>query len=189
MADDFLGDRRSGLENAFFAKKDAILRQLLAEADEVKTRRDTLSMASGIRDEAVLDRLLANNVTGATLVALSLVPLVAVAWADGNLDDRERSAILSGAEHSGLDRQHESYRLFEGWLARMPPPELLDTWKAYVSGLAATLDDDARLALKTEILGRARLIAEVAGGFLGMGQKVSASEAAVLGELERAFAA
>lgn len=189
MADDFLGDRKAGLENAFFAQQDAILRRRLGEADEIKTRREMLSATSGIKDTAVLDKLLAQNVTGATLAALSLVPLVVVAWADGSLDERERSAILSGAEQAGLDKQHASYQLFEGWLTRRPPPELVATWREYVSALSATLTDDARHALKSELLGRARTVAEAAGGFMGMGQKVSAAEAAVLGELEQAFAA
>jgi hypothetical protein len=187
MADDFLGDRKAGLENAFFAQQDTILRRRLGEADEIKTRRETLSAASGIKDNTILDKLLAQNVTGATIAALPLVPLVAVAWADGSLDERERSAILSRAKQAGFDKQHESYQLIQGWLERMPPPELVATWREYVSALFATLTDDARHALKSEILGGARTIAEVAGGFMGMGQKVSAAEAAVLRKLERAF--
>lgn len=189
MPNDFLGDRKVGLEEAFFAQQDAILRRRLGEMDETKARKESLAAASGIKDATVLDKLLAQNVTGATLMALSLVPLVVVAWADGSLDERERAAILSGAEQAGLGKEHASYQLFEGWLARKPPPELVATWREYVSALSATLTDDARQALRSEFLGRARTVAEAAGGFLGMGQKVSAAEAAVLGELEQAFGA
>jgi len=189
MSNDFLGDRKVGLEEAFFAQQDAILRRRLGEAGEANARREALSAASGIRNDAVLDKLLAQKVTGATLAALSLVPLVVVAWADGSLDDRERSAILLAAEQGGLGKEHASYQLFEGWLARKPPPELVATWREYVSALSATLTDHAREALKLELLGRARTVAEATGGFMGMGQKVSAAEAAVLGELEQAFGA
>ena len=187
MADTFQDDRRAGLENAFFAKQDAVLRQRLGEADEIKKRKETLSAASGIKDDTVLHRLMAQNVTGATLAALSLAPLVVMAWADGNLDEKERSVIMSGAKQAGLDKQHASYQLFEGWLAKMPPPELMATWKAYVSALSATLTDDARLTPTSEILGQAREIAEAAGGFMGIGHKMSAAEASTPGELERAF--
>ena len=189
MSNDFLGDRRTGLEDAFFAQQDAILRRRLGEAGEATARKDALSAASGITDGAVLDKLLAQNVTGATLAALSLVPLVVVAWADGSLDDRERSAILSAAEQAGLGKGHASYQLFESWLTRKPPPELVATWREYVSALSATLTDQARGALKLELLGRAWTVAEAAGGFKGMGQKVSAAEGVVLGELEQAFGA
>lgn len=187
MTDEFLGDRRIGLENAFFAKQDAILRRRLGEMDETKAKKQALSVASGIKDEAVLEELLALNITSATLAALSLVPLVVVAWADGSVDEKERSAALSSAEQSGLAKQDVSYQLFEGWLARKPPPELMAAWTEYVSALSATLTDGARRALRSELLGRARAVAEATGGFMGVGPRVSVAEKAVLDALERAF--
>lgn len=59
-------------------------------------------MGSSIKDTAVLDKSLAQKITSATLAALSLVPLAAVAWADRGGHDRERAAILSGAETTVL---------------------------------------------------------------------------------------
>ena len=44
-----------------------------------------------------------------------------------------------------------------------------------------------RRAFKAEFLGRARSIAEAAGGFLGLGKKVSTPEQSVLDELDRAI--
>lgn len=187
MSGDFLGDRKAGLENAFFAQQDALLRRQLGEKDDTKTRKAELSTASGITDDAVLTHLLTQNITGATLAALSLVPLVVVAWADGGIDDKERAAVLAGAEQAGLGKGHASYQLFEGWLAKKPAPDLLATWKQYVTALSATLTPDARQSLKTELLGRARSVAEATGGFLGIGQKVSPAEAAALDDLEAAF--
>ncbi|MFT8246623.1 hypothetical protein [Roseomonas sp. BN140053] len=187
MAADFLDDRKAGLENAFFAEQDARLLQRLREADETKARKEALSVASGIKDDAVLEKLLTLNITSVTLTALTLVPLVLVAWADGSIDAKERSAVLAGAEHSGLSKEDASYQLFEGWLARKPAPELTATWKEYIRALSATLTDDARQALKSGILSRARGVAEAAGGFMGIGQKISAAEAAVLDDLERQF--
>ena len=46
---------------------------------------------------------------------------------------------------------------------------------------------DVKNALKRDLLGRARSVAEAAGGFLGFGSKVSQSEQAILDELEQAF--
>ena len=50
-----------------------------------------------------------------------------------------------------------------------------------------TLRESARGALKEDLLGRARAVAEAAGGLLGFGNKVSKSEQAVLDDLEEAF--
>jgi hypothetical protein len=41
--------------------------------------------------------------------------------------------------------------------------------------------------LKQDLLGRARGVAEAAGGFLGLGKRISSAEQAVLTELEQAF--
>jgi hypothetical protein len=49
------------------------------------------------------------------------------------------------------------------------------------------LPAQVREALRPDVLGRAREVAEAAGGFLGLGSKVSDDERRVLGELERAL--
>ena len=184
---EFLGDRRVALEEAFFAKQNEALRQRLREKDEARLKKEAFSAASGITDDVVLEKLIALNIGGDTLAALSLVPLVAVAWADGGIDSKERNAVLSGAAEVGVSDQDASYQLLDRWLAEQPSPELLATWKDYISALSATLSQEFRRALKEQLLGRARTVAEAAGGFMGVGRKVSISEENVLEELEAAF--
>ncbi len=53
--------------------------------------------------------------------------------------------------------------------------------------MAAKLDDAGVQALRADLLGRARRVAEAAGGFLGLGRRVSAAEQAVLERLAAAF--
>ncbi len=187
MPSDFLSDRKAGLENAFFAKQDLELRRRMAENDTKKARKAALMEVSGIRDDSVLDTLLGLNVTSETLAVMSLVPLVVVAWADGTLESRERSAVLRAAEDAGVGRQSPSYDLLDGWLGKRPPPDLITAWKQYVTAVTATLDGSARMALRTEIVGRARSVAEAAGGFLGLTGRVSDTEQRVLEQLEAAF--
>ncbi|MCW8088451.1 hypothetical protein [Sabulicella glaciei] len=189
MSEDFLAGRKKGLEDAFFAEQDALLRRRLREADETGSRRKALSSASGITDHATLERLEALGITGETAAALSLIPLVAIAWADGRIEERERAAALSGAEGLGLTKGDPGYQMFEGWLTRQPSPDLLMSWKAYIGALVPTLGQDARDALRGALLGHARAVAEAAGGFLGLGSKISEAEQSVLADLERAFAA
>ena len=187
MSDDILGDRRSALEAEFFRKQDAALLKRLQETSDAKQRKEAFAAASGIKDEAVLDKLVAMNISADTLTALSLVPLVTVAWADGEIDDKERSAVLSGAAASGIRPSDVSYAMLEQWLRTRPPAELLSTWKAYIGALTPTLSPDARQSLKSSLISRARGVAEATGGFLGLGRKVSDAEANVLKDLERAF--
>lgn len=188
MADELLGDRRKALEEEFFARQNEKLRRELREKQEGKARRDALAAASGIGDGKMLDQIVALGVDAGTLAALSLVPLVEVAWADGSIDAKERSAVLGAAEKQGFGRGTPAYGLLEGWLGERPRPELMTTWREYAGAVARSLSDDARRALRDEILGRARAVAEAAGGILGLGAKVSKAEEAVLKELDRAFA-
>ena len=187
MSNEFLGDRKKALEDSFFAKESEKLRRELAEKEAMQANRDALSEASGITDDAVLQHLIALDIGSDTLVALSLVPLVEVAWADGNVDDKERQAILAAAEGAGLDKKGASGQLLNRWLAKKPDREVLATWKEYVSALSETLSGERRDALKQGLLSRARTVAEASGGVLGLGSKVSKSEQEVLDEFEQVF--
>jgi hypothetical protein len=187
MGEETLGDRRRVLEEAFFAEENEKLLQRLRQADAAKSRKAALAAASGIADDAVLDRLVALGVDGGTVAALALVPLVMVAWADGGIDDRERDAVLAGAAEAGLGRQDAASQLLDRWLRERPPGDLLAAWTDYTRAVSAALDGPTRARLQADVLGRARRVAEAAGGFLGVGRKVSAAEDAVLKRLEGAF--
>lgn len=188
MSEEFLGDRRKALEEEFFAKQNQRLLRQLRETTTLTAQKEALAAALGITDDAVLEQLMALNLSSETLAALSLVPLVEVAWADGGVDTKEHNALLAAAEQAGLSKGSASYQLLDGWLKERPSPELLAAWKAYVAALSRTLNDHDKQALKRDLLGHARSVAEAAGGFLGLGKKISSAEQAVLTELEQAFA-
>ena len=188
MSEEFLGERRKALEEAFFAQHNQRLLQQFRKTMAAKATQEALAAASGITDAAVLEQLAAVDLSSETMAALSLVPLVEVAWADGRLDAKERSALLAAAEQAGLSQDSASYRLLEAWFRERPSPKLLAAWKAYVAGLLRTLDVHAQHVLKQDLLGRARVVAEAAGGFLGLGTRISSAEQAVLKELEQALA-
>lgn len=181
-----LTDRKKALEEQFFARQERELRERVqAEAAE-KERRQALAEASGIRDPALLDRLAALELDGGTIAALGLVPLVEVAWADGSLHERERTAVLRSAEDAGVTQGSSAHDLLESWLEHRPGPELLEAWKRYVQSLAENLDEAERRALRHDLLSRSRAVAEAAGGMLGLG-KVSDAEEAMIRDLESAF--
>lgn len=182
-----LGERKKALEEQFFARQEKELRERVRREQAAKARREALAEASGIHDEAVLDRLAALELDGETVAALSLVPLVEVAWADRALHAAERAAVLRAARESGVAPDSAAWVLLESWLETRPDAALLTAWEGYVEALVAGLDPQERRALRHELLDRARAVAEAAGGFLGVG-KVSEAETAMLARLERAFA-
>lgn len=181
-------ERGKSLEEAFFKKQHAEQLEKLRRKQAQAEAREALAAASGISDDTeLLDRLAALGIRAETLAALTLIPLVEVAWADGKMDANERNAILRGAESSGIEPGSPSHVLLEIWTRDRPAPELMASWKGYIGALAGELSADQRWHLEEKIVGRARSVAESAGGFLGLGRKVSAEEERVLGELERAF--
>jgi hypothetical protein len=188
MGEEFLGERKRALEEAFFARENERLRQRLIDADTDRSRKAALAAASGITDEKVLDRLAGLGLGTDTLAALALVPLVAVAWADGSIDRTERAAVLDAAKQAGIGGQGAGQELLDRWLGERPPAALLDAWMDYTRAICAGLGTSERAALRDELLGRARRVAEATGGFLGLSSPISDAEAAVLAKLEGAFA-
>ena len=97
------------------------------------------------------------------------------------------AAILAAADSVGITPESESYALLDHWLKKAPPDKLLEAWESYVAVLSETLTPDARQTLRTDVIERARQVATAAGGFLGMGRKISSSEREVLARLEKSF--
>jgi len=188
VEDKGLAERRKSLEEDFFAKENERLRVELRDRRERESLKAGLRLA-GITSDPLLDRLIDLGIAGEAVAALGLVPLVAVAWADGTVDDRERDAVLRAARDAGLAEDQPGFQLLRGWLAHAPEAHLLEVWGEYVRALCAELEPDRQREFREQLLGRTRAVAEAAGGFLGLTSKISAREQAVIAELERAFGA
>ncbi len=181
-----LRERGESLEEAFFRNMDRQLIEELRTKKEREEQIDELAAASGIEHREVLGALLDAGVHSETLVAVGLAPLIEVAWADHAMDSGERAAILRAAEASGVTEGSPAAGLLAAWLERRPGIELMEAWKGYAAALIAELDEPSTAAVREDILGRARAVAEAAGGFLGIGS-VSAEEKRVLADLESAL--
>jgi hypothetical protein len=186
VSEEFLDERRDALENEFFHKEDQKKIEHLKEGLSKQSTKEELRKASGMSDDAVLDQLVSLGLTGKTVAALSLVPLIWVAWADGTIQDNERVAILNGAHGKGLEEGTPGYALLESWLAKQPDDKLFSAWETYIKTLAAQLNDEQNRLLRTQIVNFARVVAESAGGFLGIG-RVAGSEEKVLSRISAAF--
>lgn len=187
MPDDLLGNRARTLEDRFFLEQDRILIEKHRELKRMQESRQALSAVSGVTNEKVLQRLVELDIQAETLASLAVVPLVEVAWADGRIDDREREAIKRASAESGLAKGSPDFELLDRWLSHRPGPELLEAWHHYVQGLCELLTPEEKEALRADFVGRARRVAEAAGGFLGLTSGVSAGEQRILDRLDSAF--
>lgn len=186
--DDPLKERGLSLEEQFFVKQNADLVARLRATQERDAARVQMKAAAGIEDPAVLDVLLDQGVTAGTFAAFALAPLVAVAWADRKLEDKERAAILAEASKSGVAPGSAEYELLQGWLTQEPPGTLMSTWASYAQAVAGQLSSGQRAEFREALLRRANAVADAAGGFAGMGKK-SAEEQRVLDAIAAALPA
>lgn len=186
MTDELFGERGRALEEEFFKRQNAELLAAMRAKLETERAKKELANTAGMTDEQVLARLLDAGVTPATLTAIAVVPLVAVAWADGKLEEVERNQVLRYART--LEIGAEATSLLTSWLVAEPEPALFDTWLEYVRNLLPRLDQPARDELKATTCMRAAAVAEAAAGEpYGVGRQVSPEEKQVLRRVEAAF--
>ncbi len=182
-----LESEQSALGDAFFQGEADAQRQRLQLALEEAEARSQIAEATGIHDEKVLAELAGLGIRVETLSALSLFPLVHVAWADGEMDERERAAVLEAAAVAGLESDSIPYRLLEIWTLERPPEDMLIAWKAFVGALKHELREDETENLARNLLGRAERVAKAAGDALDRSPHVSGVEREALDELQEVF--
>lgn len=183
---EFLFERGRRLEDAFFQKRDAELLARQRELEKMKHTQKALAEVSGITNPEILKRLVELDIAPAVLASLAVIPLVEVAWADGEIHADERQAIHDTVATLDTGKAKIDTALLESWLSHKPPKQLLDAWLHYVTGLCEVLTPAQRDELRRSWIDRAAKVAGAAGGFLGLG-KVSAGEKAVIEKMDRAF--
>jgi len=179
---------RSGsesLEDAFFsADNQALLAELRVKSGPAG-RKDRLREVVKIKDDAFVTRLDTLGLEPQTILAVVLIPLVFVAWADGKLDEREKKAILAAARDRGVAAEETGRRLLASALEHPPDPKLLVLWKRFAKRLWGRFTADERWQMRKHVLHSAREVAEAAGGMLGITSRISAAERKVLEEMEK----
>ncbi len=188
MDEELFGERRRALEEEFFRKQNEELLASMRAKSEAVHVRDALRSMVGTTDDLLVAHIMELGMTAATLTAIAVLPLVAIAWADGTLEDAERDQILRDSSVAELGEPART--LLTGWLDTAPENELLETWVEYIQSLLPRLDPSARESLKATTLARATLVAEAAGGGpYRMGRRTSSEEQSILQKIEAAFEA
>ena len=181
-----LAARERWLEAAFFRKVDVKI------LDDMRSRMakdqaiERLASDTGIHDRDVLQELLDLDFTPQNLLALWLVPLTQVAWADGKVDRAEREAVLKALRKHGYSEDSPAWHLLESWLDHKPCDEVLTAWKDYAKATVETAGQKRLILLRNELRNLTREVANAAGGVFGFGS-VSDAEEAVLQQIEDAL--
>jgi len=160
--------RQQGMEDAFFKDRDRQLMEKLRSQLSAMEEKKKLAHVTGIVEEHVLTNLVEAGVNAETFAAVSLIPLVELAWCDGNVAAEEREAVLNAAAGQGIRSDSASYDLLNNWLTERPDAKIIAAWKEYVGELARIMPPESLASLKKTLLDRLNKVASSAGGFLGL---------------------
>ncbi|MEO9593490.1 hypothetical protein [Rhodopirellula bahusiensis] len=184
---DTLHQRGKALEDEFFHRVDEKLGAELHARMERDEAIEHLKPSTCFDDTAVIEHLVDAGFTPSSIAALALVPLVFVAWADGNITAVERQSILSAALHRGLKNEPPAMSMLENWLHHRPADSLWRVWEEYASAVGQSLTPTLSAMLHQEIMRLATKVADASGGHFGRG-KISAKERIVLDRIADLFA-
>ena len=190
MAKDIFRDRERGEEQAYFRQQDAKLIEKLRQKAQLSEIAHALAEKLHADEPALLERIQKLGVTLDTGSAFILVPLVEVAWVDGDVSDAERDIILRIAEDRGVVPGSADYRQLLDWLAHRPSDEVFRTaLEAIRIGLSVLPPDESEKRIAT-IIKACEDVARAEGliGELLQLDRVTNAESAVIAAIRRQLA-
>ena len=96
------------------------------------------------------------------LAAVTLAPLVEIAWADGHVTDGERQAVIEASKALGLGQHSEFSRsTLLRWLTDAPPTEALNQWRRTLASTLSETEGRAARSSERGLLEQAVLIAKM----------------------------
>jgi tellurite resistance protein len=152
-------DKPTDQEDAYFRKQDQELRQRLR--DQLSTAAGDLKQRQG-SELSIPQRLEALGFAGAKLQVFDLMPLIHVAWADGSVSRREKTAILDVVRERGIAPGSDAYLLVETLLEARPAEQFLTESLAILRDVIG----DARAENIVELCLQ---VANASGGFMNIG--------------------
>lgn len=160
-------ERKQALEEGYFRKKEQELIEQLRRRAVQESERVEMGATLGASDADILVTLQELGYTPATVSVLHLVPLVQVAWAEGNVSKSERELILEAAHARGVEAGSEAYEHLNRWLRERPSEEFFERTLNVIAALLETLPPEQRETSKRDLVSYCTKVAEVSGGLIG----------------------
>ena len=172
-------ERGRALEEEYFHRKERELIAKMRERAAAESERQRIGATTGVADAQLLQDLQELGYTAETISLLHLVPLVQMAWAEGQVSMRERDLIIEAARARGIESGSAADGQLAGWLAKRPSEELFTTTLRAIRAMFESRPEAERAAGEKDLLSYLTSIATASGGVLGFGA-VNDAERAVL---------
>ena len=163
MTKDIFQKREMYLEQEYFRKKEFELLEKLKAVFQKKVDKESISKATGVTNEQMLDRMVEIQLKGEMMAAFQLYPLVEIAWADGDLSESEARSVLAAGQEHGIKPGTKAYEMLEQRLHKGPDPEARKIWFLYAEELRRNLTPRELETFREDLLARARAVVASTG--------------------------
>lgn len=168
--------RARSKEEEYFLKAEAELLEKARARVAKEAERRAMGEYHGVQDEEILTAFEEAGWDRDTVQILHLVPILQVAWVDGEISKAEREEILRIAAARNVVEGSPAHARLLSWLESPPPPEFFERTMGIITRLLELFPDEKREQLQGDVLSASLAVASASGGFLGFGSKVSADE-------------
>jgi hypothetical protein len=143
--------------------------------------------ALGVRDPHIVHELTEVGFDTKTSRLLYLVPVIEVAWSDGNVTRREALEIERIARVNGVDEGGEAHNRLMEWLNHRPTDHFFQVCRRGVKLMLHDRSPIEARSLRRDLIEYCTRIAKVSGVFLSSVSGVSPEEERTLDDLMREF--
>jgi len=173
-------------EESYFHRQD---QKLIAELREKMARErnaEAIKSQTGLANDALVAKLAELGVKKETIPVLHLLPLLQVAWADGEIQAGERELLLEAAEATGIT-EGPAREALEGMLEKRPSDAYFDAALSFIHHMVAALPAGEGEKAKANLVDLAWRVADASGGVFGLWGRVDADEKAALRKIGEAL--
>jgi uncharacterized tellurite resistance protein B-like protein len=162
-----LGKIEKAKVESYHRRQDEVLIEQLRQKMRQEETAAQIGRTTGIADEGLLARLTGLGINAETVPILHLIPLLAVAWADGEIQEAERALIEDAAQTTKIN-DGPARALLDELLENGPDGALLEAAMEFITHLMAALPDEASDAAGKTLAEFAWRIADANGGIFGL---------------------
>jgi hypothetical protein len=163
-------------------KSDASSSRRALPIGDLRRRERSLAKAIGVVDSDLLANLRVAGYTPETIALIEFAPLARLAWADGHVSHRQRSAIVQVAVREHILDDTPAGACLRAWLESCPSDDVFDVSLSTIRAKLDRLPLDVRETAQRQFIKDCTAVARVADGVTG-DNKIAPEEGRVLARI------
>lgn len=183
MAFNFHGRQPLKTEEAYFRRRDAELIKQMRTLATLKEKRQKLSDTLHIADENVLNAVETLKFDDTTVGVLELIPMLDVAWSDGQVGRAECDLIVATAREDNVAPDTPADHYLTACLQERPSTDFFVQALKVLRNISDLRPASERNICTAKLLDRCAQVAAASGGCLGLMNPVSSIERTRLREI------